>query len=92
MGPIGKIEPPQLGPVTAALLQIANTDLTEDMDDPDQVKANTSEEAMNVAATRVDAKSGIYLDNMRQSVQREGEIYLSMAATSIASRAARSRR
>ena len=78
-GPIGKVDPPQLGPVTAALLQIANNDLLEDQTDADEVRANTSAEAMDIAATRVDAKSGIYLDNMRQSVQREGEIYLSMA-------------
>jgi hypothetical protein len=80
MGPIGKIEAPQLPPVTAALMQIANNDLTEDdQDGADQVKSNVSEEAMDIAATRVDMKSGIYLDNMRQSVQREGEIYFSMA-------------
>jgi hypothetical protein len=48
-------------------------------DGSDEVKANTSAEAMDIAATRIDAKSGLYLDNMRQSVQREGEIYLSMA-------------
>lgn len=80
MGPIGKIEPPQLPPVTAALLQLANNDLMEESEDgADEVKANTSAEAMDIAATRVDAKSGIYLDNMRQSVQLEGEIFLSMA-------------
>lgn len=80
MGPIGKIEPPQLQPVTAALLQIAAGDLQAETDDgADEVVANTSAEAMDIAATRVDAKSGLYLDNMRQSVQREGEIYLSMA-------------
>jgi len=79
MGPIGKLEPPQLSPVLASLLQIANGDLLEDMEDSsEQIKANTSAEAMDLAATRVDAKSGIYLDNVRQSVQREGEIYLSM--------------
>lgn len=79
-GPIGKIEPPQLPPVTAALLQVANQDLVEDdQDGADEVKANVSAEAMDIAATRVDAKSGLFLDNMRQSVQREGEIYLSMA-------------
>jgi hypothetical protein len=50
--------------------------------------ANTSAEAMDIAATRIDAKSEIYLDNMAQSVQREGEIYLGMAARSITSRAA----
>lgn len=78
LGPLGMIQPPQLAPVTAALMQIANNDLLEDMADADEVKANTSAEAMDIAATRVDAKSGIYLDNIRLSVQREGEIYLSM--------------
>jgi hypothetical protein len=79
MGPIGKIEPPQVSPVTAALLQMASGDLTDEDENADEVKANVSEGAMDIAATRVDAKSGIYLDNMRQSVQREGEIYLEMA-------------
>lgn len=78
-GPIGYVKPPDVPPVTAALLEIANNDLTEeDRDGADTVKANTSAEAMDIAASRVDAKSGIYLDNMRQSVQREGEIYLGM--------------
>jgi hypothetical protein len=80
MGPIGKIEPPQFPQIAAALLQISSQDLTDETDDgSDEVKANTSAEAMDIAATRIDAKSGIYLDNMRQSVQCEGEIYLSMA-------------
>jgi hypothetical protein len=80
-GPIGKIEPPQVAPVQAALLQIANNDLLEEQQDgSDTVKANVSAEALEVAATRVDARSGIYLDNMRQSVMRGGEVYLSMCA------------
>lgn len=78
-GPLGKVDPPQVQPVTAALLQIASADLTDEDDSTDQVKANTSAEAMDIAAARVDAKSGIYLDNMRQSIAREGEIYLGMA-------------
>lgn len=78
-GPIGTLNAPQVEPATAALLQISKADLTDDQQDgAETVRANTSEEAMQVAAARVDAKSGIYLDNMRQSVQREGEIYLSM--------------
>ncbi len=79
-GPIGKIEAPQLAPVDATLLQISNNDLTEDMQDADQTMSNVSADAMDIAATRIDAKSGMYLDNMGQSVQREGEIYLGMAA------------
>jgi len=79
VGPIGKVDAPQVAPVTAALLQISNNDLTEeDQDGADEVKANTSAEAMDIAAARVDAKSGIYLDNMRQSVECEGEIYVGM--------------
>jgi len=79
MGPIGKIEPPQLSQITATLLQIAAGDLQEETDDgADEVVANTSAAAMDIAATRIDAKSDIYLDNMRQSVQLEGEIYLGM--------------
>jgi hypothetical protein len=80
-GPIGKVEAPQLAPVDATIIQIAQAALTDDQQDgSDTAKANTSADALEVAAARVDAKSGIYLDNMRQSVQREGEIWLSMAA------------
>jgi hypothetical protein len=77
-GPIGKIEAPQFPPVAAALLTISKEDLLEDLNDPDEVAANVSAEAMDIAATRVDARSGIFLDNMAQSVQRAGEVYLSM--------------
>lgn len=81
LGPIGMITPPQVSPVTALLLQAARQDLTDETaDGADQVVANTSAEAMDIAATRIDARSELYLDNMRQSVQREGEVYLSMAA------------
>lgn len=81
-GPIGMVTPPQVPPVMGALIQIMAGDiaeLTNADDGADEVRANVSAEAMDIAATRVDAKSGIYIDNMRQSVQREGEIYLSMA-------------
>lgn len=78
-GAIDRVSPPSLAPVTAALLQLAAGDLTDEDQDVDEVRANTSAEAMDIAATRVDAKSGIPLDNMRQSVQCEGEIYLGMS-------------
>lgn len=78
-GPSFVLKPHDAPPVTVGLLQIASADLTDDNDNADQVKANTSEEAMELAAARVDAKSGIPLDNMAQSIAREGEIYLGMA-------------
>jgi hypothetical protein len=34
---------------------------------------------MDIAATRTDAKSMIYMDNFRQSMQRCGEVYQAMA-------------
>ena len=79
VGPVATLSPPQLAPVEAALIQIFAGSLQEDMaDGADTVKANTSADAMDIAAARVDAKSGIYLDNFRQSIQRGGEIYLGM--------------
>lgn len=81
-GPVATITPPTLPPVLAALIQITAADiaeLTSADDGADEVKANVSAEAMDIAATRVDKKSAIYMDNMRQSMQRCGEIYLDMA-------------
>lgn len=78
-GQIGQIEPTQPQPATAQLLQLMLSEAADDDQNVDQVKSNTSFESMDLAASRVDAKSSIYLDNMGQSVQREGEIYQSMA-------------
>lgn len=79
-GPIGKIEPPQVPTVTANLLQFSMSILANEDDQTDQVKANTSADAMDIAASRVDAKSGIWLDNNEIAHKRNGEIYAGMAA------------
>jgi hypothetical protein len=79
MGPIGKVETPQVPATLAAMVEMLNGLFAEDDQDPDQVKANTSADAMDIAAARVDAKSGVFLDNDRQSTQRGGELYLAMA-------------
>lgn len=78
-GPLAKVEPPQVPQSWAALLQLVGNDLAEDDDNADEVKANTSVDAMELAADRVDSRSEIYLDNNRLSEQRAAEIYLSMA-------------
>lgn len=78
-GPIGSIDPPQPQPATTALLQFTAGRFAEDNQNADEVKANTSADAMDIAADRVDQKSSIYLDNMAQSVQRAAEIYQMMA-------------
>lgn len=82
MGPVSKVEPPQIAPATAALVQVTANDirdLTNSDDGAREVRANVSAEAMDIAATRTDAQNTTYMDNMRQSVQRWGEVYMSMA-------------
>lgn len=77
-GPIGNISPPQVPAVTAARLQFAFQILSDDDDNAQQVRSNVSADAMDIAADRVDAVSGIFLDNWALSMQRCGEIYRSM--------------
>jgi hypothetical protein len=77
-GKVDKVEAPQVPATLAAMVQMLESQFGEDDQDPDQVKANTSADAMDIAAARVDAKSGVYLDAIRQSAQREGELYLGM--------------
>lgn len=78
-GPVGKVETPQVPATLAAMVEMLNGLFSEDDQNPEEVKANTSADAMDIAAARVDAKSGIFLDNDRQSTQRGGELYLAMA-------------
>lgn len=81
-GPIGTITPPVLPPVTAALMQIAAADITEitaSDDGAGQTQSNVSAEAMDIAAQRTDAKSQLYMSNMKDAWQRCGEIWQSMA-------------
>lgn len=80
-GPVYKTTPPELPAQMAALLQLATgfvDELTNADDGADEVKANVSHEAMDLAATRTDEKSSGYMDNFRMTMQRVGEIWLSM--------------
>lgn len=81
-GPLAKISPPDVPPVVAALIQQTGADIAEITNGDDgsmEVKSNVSGEAMDIAASRVDAKSFIYMDNFKQTVQRFGEVYYTMA-------------
>lgn len=81
-GPIGYLKPPDLPPVLGALIQQTGADIAEITNGDDgsmEIKSNVSGEAMDIAASRVDAKSYIYMDNFKLSMQRFGEIYYGMA-------------
>jgi len=82
-GPVSYIKPPDLPPVLGTLIQISANDiqeLTNSQDGAGSVKANVSADAMDIAATRTDAKADMYLANMTRSVIRAGQIYQAMAA------------
>lgn len=76
---VSTLPSPQPPATAVGLLQITGQLLNDENQNVDEVKANVSADAMDIAAQRVDEKSAIYLDNGRQSVQRGGEIYLSKA-------------
>lgn len=81
-GPIGTIKPADVPPVQAALIQLTGADIAEltyGDDGAMEVKSNVSGEAMDIAASRVDQKSYIYMDNFKLSMQRFGEVFYSMA-------------
>lgn len=81
-GPTSYLKPPDVAPVTAALIQQTAGDIAEITygdDSSMEIKSNVSGEAMDIAASRVDAKSYIYMDNFKQTIQRFGEVYYSMA-------------
>lgn len=76
------IKPPDVPPATAALIQITGNDIAEITNGDDgsmEVKSNVSGEAMDIAASRVDAKSYIYMDNFKQTMCRAGEVYYGIA-------------
>lgn len=80
-GPLGSITPPVLPPVTAALMQIAGADIMEITASDDgaaMTQSNVSAEAMDIAAQRTDAKSQLYMSNMKDAVQWNGKVWKSM--------------
>jgi len=80
-GPLGMLTPPQLPPVLAALIQQTGADiaeLTSSDDGAAMTQSNVSADAMDIAAQRTDAKSAIYMDNMKSAWKRCGEVWMSM--------------
>ena len=83
MGPIGKTTPPQVPAALAALIELAGKDVDDLLgadDQPEAVPANTSAEAIQLANTRADSKTFIYLDNFSKFMRRMGEVWLGFAS------------
>lgn len=81
-GPSAYIKPPDVPPVVGALIQQTAADIAEMTNGDDgsmEIKSNVSGQAMDIAASRVDAKSYIYMDNFKLTMQCFGEVYEGMA-------------
>jgi len=82
IGPITVLQPPQVAPNVAALLQVAGgdiADLTGETEQAEEVPGNTSAQAIELVHNRADVRTFIYFDNLRKAMQRSGEIWLGMA-------------
>lgn len=75
------ISPPQVPAALAALIQVSGQDMSDilgENEQLDEVPANTSAQAIQIVQTRADAKTFIYLDNLKTATRRDGEVWLSM--------------
>jgi hypothetical protein len=83
VGPIGKVTPPTLPQALASLIELSGKDVDDLLgadDQPEAVPANTSAEAIQLANTRADSKTFIYLDNFSKFMRRMGEVWLGFAS------------
>lgn len=81
-GPVAYIEPPDIPPALAALLQISDNDLKElsgGQEAGEQLQPNLSGKAVELIQNRLDMQAFIYMSNAAKARQRGGEIWLSMA-------------
>lgn len=81
-GPVGYVEPPDIPPALAALLQITEADIKDvlgNQEQGDKVVANVSGKAVEMVQNRLDMQTFIYMSNFAKGIKRCGEIWLSMA-------------
>lgn len=80
-GPIGKTSAPQVPPVMAALIQLAEQALSEILgaqERGEELQANISGKAVELIQTRLDMQTFIYMSNFAKGMKRSGEIWLAM--------------
>lgn len=81
-GPVAYTKSPQIPPAMAALLQLTEADLAEVLgrqQDGEKLEPNMSGKAVELVQQRLDMQAFIYLSNFAKSMQRCGEVWLSMA-------------
>jgi len=81
-GPVGYTQPPDIPPAIAGLIQFAGGDIEQLLGNAqagEEVQANVSAKAVELAQTSRDMRYAVYLDNFAKSMRRAGEIWLAMA-------------
>lgn len=81
-GPVGYTKAPSIPPATAALLQVTTEllkNLLGNQQGAEEIVSNVSGKAVELIQNKLDMQAFIYMSNMKKSVRREGEIWLSMA-------------
>lgn len=80
--PVAYTKPPAIPPALAGLIQLVGMDLKELLGsegDQQEVVSNISAKAVELIQNRLDMADFIFMDNLKQSMRRAGEIWLSMA-------------
>lgn len=81
-GPLGYTKSPAIPPALAGLIQLVGADLQELLGtsgDQQEVVSNISAKAVELIQNRLDMADFIFMDNLKQSMRRSGEIWHSMA-------------
>lgn len=82
-GPVAYTKAPNMPPAMAALAQLAAQSLEDMLGNQqagEELQPNMSGKAVELVQNRLDMQCFIYMDNMRKSIERAGEIWLSMMA------------
>ena len=83
IAPIDYTRVAQVPPAMVALLQLTESDIKELLGNQqagEELRANVSDDAIELVQTRLDMQVYIYIDNLKTAVKRAGEIWLAMAS------------
>lgn len=81
-GPVASVNPPQVPPALAALMQLVDIDMREllgSSGEADKMLSHVSGKARSMVEKRIDGQAFIYMDNFSKAIKRVGEVWLSMA-------------
>lgn len=82
IGASSYLEPPDIPPAMAALLQISEQDMKDVLGNQqvaEEINANVSGKAVELVQNRIDMQSFIYISNFGKAIKRSAEIWLGIA-------------